>query len=152
MILEAAALEFSIRGLQGARLEAIAAQARITRAMIYYYYGGREGLYIATLEDAYRRIRDSERALDIRDVEPIEAMKKFARFRIDYYVANPVMVALLGIENQQKAAYLRNSKEIRERADLSLEPLKTALVQGQAMGLFRIPARLRVKAPATSRE
>ena len=46
-------------------------------------------------------------------------------------------LALLAIENQHKAEYLKNSKEISARAGISLEPLGAILQQGQAQGIFR---------------
>ena len=136
-LLMAASQEFASRGLQGARLEEIAREANITRAMIYYYFGGREGLYLAALEEAYRDIRASERAIDLTGLGPVDAMRRLAQFRIDYYVENPLIVALLAIENQHKAEYLKNSKEISARAGISLEPLGAILQQGQAQGIFR---------------
>lgn len=136
-LLLAASREFANRGLQGARLEVIASEAKITRAMVYYYFGGREGLYLAALEEAYRHIRASEQAIDLEGLSPVDAMRKLMCFRIDYYVDHPLMVALLAIENQQKAVYLKNSQEIRARAGTSLEPLKSTLRQGQDDGVFR---------------
>jgi AcrR family transcriptional regulator len=38
--------------------------------MIYHYFGGKEGLYIAVLEETYRRIRDLEATLDLRRSHP----------------------------------------------------------------------------------
>ena len=136
-LLAAASREFAERGFQGARLEVIASEAGITRAMVYYYFGGREGLYLAALEEVYRHIRTSESALDLEGLTPVDAMRKLACFRIDYYVENPLIVALLAIENQHKAEYLKNSQEISARAGISLEPLGAILQQGQAEGVFR---------------
>ena len=136
-LLAAASREFAERGFQGARLEVIASEAGITRAMVYYYFGGREGLYLAALEEVYRHIRTSERALALEGLGPVDAMRRLTRFRIDYYVENPLIVALLAIENQHKAEYLKNSQEISARAGISLEPLGAILQQGQAQGIFR---------------
>ncbi|MFC5607633.1 TetR/AcrR family transcriptional regulator [Variovorax soli] len=136
-LLKAAAAEFASRGLQGARLEAIAAEARITRAMIYYYFGGRDGLYLATLEESYRRIREAEAAIDLRGLDPVESMRKITRFRIDYYVQNPSLVALVAIENQNQASYIKGSREIRSQAGASLDALQSVLRQGQEAKVFR---------------
>ena len=136
-LLMAASQEFARRGLQGARLEEIAREANITRAMVYYYFGGREGLYLAALEDAYHHIRASERAIDLDGLNPVDAMRRLAQFRIDYYLDNPLMVALIAIENQQRAQHLKNSKEIHARAEHSLQPLASVLQQGQVQGVFR---------------
>ena len=57
-ILDVARTEFVEHGLSGARVDAIAARMRTTKRMIYYYFGSKQGLYLAVLEQAYRGIRD----------------------------------------------------------------------------------------------
>src|SRR5208337_5608976 len=49
-ILEAAERIFGDEGLEGARTEAIAAAAGVNKALLYYYFGSKEGLYRAVLE------------------------------------------------------------------------------------------------------
>ena len=49
-ILQAATAEFAENGLKGARVDAIAKRAKINKAMIYYIFGGKEDLYMATLK------------------------------------------------------------------------------------------------------
>ena len=56
-IIDVATEEFAGKGFSGARVDRIAARTRTSKRMIYYYFGGKEGLYIAVLEEAYRRIR-----------------------------------------------------------------------------------------------
>jgi AcrR family transcriptional regulator len=58
-ILEVATREFAEKGLAGARIDEIAEAMRTSKRMIYYYFGSKEGLYIAVLEEAYRRMRRS---------------------------------------------------------------------------------------------
>ncbi len=59
-ILEVAMAEFASEGYSGARVDAIAARTRTSKRMIYYYFGGKEQLYLAVLEEAYRSIRALE--------------------------------------------------------------------------------------------
>jgi TetR/AcrR family transcriptional regulator len=49
-ILEAAGRIFAEAGLAGARIDAIAAAADINKAMLYYYFKSKDGLYRAVLE------------------------------------------------------------------------------------------------------
>jgi len=53
-ILTAAARVFAETGLAGARIEAIAAGAGVNKALLYYYFNGKESLYLAVLEDQFR--------------------------------------------------------------------------------------------------
>jgi AcrR family transcriptional regulator len=137
LLLEVAAREFSSRGFAGARLEQIAADANITRAMIYYHFGGREGLYVAVLEDAYNAIWRAEHAIRIDDLEPIEALRRLVEFRVSYYIDHPTFVALVSIENQLEAKHLRRVESVTLSAAPSLEHTAAVLAQGQAQGVFR---------------
>ena len=66
-ILDVAISEFARNGYSGARVDEIAARTRTTKRMIYYYFGGKEQLYVAALEQAYSTARDAERQLDVGD-------------------------------------------------------------------------------------
>src|SRR5215203_1312657 len=74
-ILEVAEAEFGEKGLAGARIDEIAEATKTSKRMIYYYFGSKEGLYLAVLEDAYRRVRDIESELHLQDLEPEQALR-----------------------------------------------------------------------------
>jgi AcrR family transcriptional regulator len=61
-ILAAAALEFSERGYAGARVDRIARRARVNKAMLYYHFGSKQGLYRTILRQTFGAIA---RELDI---------------------------------------------------------------------------------------
>lgn len=50
-ILRAAIREFSAHGLAGARTDAIAESANVNKALLYYYFKNKRGLYAAALEE-----------------------------------------------------------------------------------------------------
>jgi TetR/AcrR family transcriptional regulator len=50
-ILRAAIREFSAHGLAGARTDAIAESAKVNKALLYYYFKSKTGLYAAALEE-----------------------------------------------------------------------------------------------------
>src|SRR5437588_9976060 len=50
-ILAAALLEFSEKGIAGARVDAIAARAGVNKRMLYYYFGSKDDLYRAVLRN-----------------------------------------------------------------------------------------------------
>ena len=52
-MVQAALDEFASRGFKGASMDAIAARTHTTRALINYYFGSKENLYIAVLEQMY---------------------------------------------------------------------------------------------------
>ena len=64
---------FAEQGYSGARVDEIAERTRTTKRMIYYYFGGKEELYLAVLENAYRGIREAEQQLQVDHVDPVDA-------------------------------------------------------------------------------
>jgi len=64
-ILQAAIREFSVHGLAGARTDAIAESAKANKALLYYYFKSKSGLYTAALEEiASAVVERTLRALD----------------------------------------------------------------------------------------
>ena len=55
-ILDAAVREFSENGLAGARTEHIAEAAGVNKALLYYYFEGKDALYLAALEAVAERV------------------------------------------------------------------------------------------------
>jgi TetR/AcrR family transcriptional regulator len=55
-ILRAAIQEFSAHGLAGARTDAIAESAKVNKALLYYYFKNKQGLYAAAFEEASNSI------------------------------------------------------------------------------------------------
>src|SRR6186997_938790 len=52
-LLAAAAAEFAARGFDGAKVDRIAATARINKAMIYYHFKSKANLYREVLRDVF---------------------------------------------------------------------------------------------------
>src|ERR1700691_4959510 len=77
-ILEVAIGEFARDGYSGARVDEIAARTSTTKRMIYYYFGGKEQLYIAALERVYSLFRDVEARLDVDHLDPGAAIRQLA--------------------------------------------------------------------------
>ena len=57
-ILAAAIAEFASRGFKGASMDAIAARTQTTRALINYYFGSKERLYLTVLERVYAEMAE----------------------------------------------------------------------------------------------
>jgi AcrR family transcriptional regulator len=61
-VLAAARAEFAARGFSGAGVDRIALKARVNKAMIYYHFAGKMGLYREVLRDGFRRLTGEARA------------------------------------------------------------------------------------------
>jgi AcrR family transcriptional regulator len=136
-ILAAAAEEFATKGLAGARVDGIAAAADCNKAMLYYFFTSKEGLYVEVLEESYAHMRESERGLDLAHLPPLKAITRLVEFKFDYYNKHPILIKLLSGENLNQATFLRQSKRLRGMQSPLLETLTTVLKAGEAEGSMR---------------
>jgi AcrR family transcriptional regulator len=136
-ILAVATAEFADRGYAGARINEIAAKTSTTKRMIYYYFGGKEGLYVAVLEQAYRRIRGLESRLDVEHLDPVAAVRELCGLTFDHHETHPEFIRLVSIENIHHAEHLVGSELLSGMADPVLAVLGRILDRGWAAGLFR---------------
>ncbi|MDH5539242.1 MAG: TetR family transcriptional regulator [Rhizobacter sp.] len=136
-ILEVATHEFSEKGLAGARIDDIAEAMRTSKRMIYYYFGSKERLYIAVLEEAYRRIRSIEAGLHLDDLSPEDALRRLVGFTVDYQLANPDFIRLVANENMHRGEYLAQSKVIQELNVPAIDAVAKVYARGLAAGVFR---------------
>jgi AcrR family transcriptional regulator len=139
-IIEVATREFAEQGYTGARVDRIAERTRTTKRMIYYYFGGKEGLYVAVLEHAYAGIRQSERDLDLTGLRPIEAMRRLAELTYDHHVAHPEFIRLVSIENIHRAEHLASSEALRNLNMPVTDLIAGLLADGRADGTVRADA------------
>src|ERR1700739_4887587 len=135
-ILTVARAEFTDHGLNGARVDAIAEKTRTTKRMIYYYFGSKEGLYSAVLEQAYAGIRATEAALALDELDPQTALRHLIEATFDYDDAHPEFVRLVAIENIHQADHLKRLPTMQSvNADV-LATLDAILTRAQTAGVF----------------
>src|SRR5580658_10403844 len=109
-ILDGATGEFARNGCSGARVDDIAAKTRTTKRMIYYYFGGKEQLYIAVLEQAYSVARDAERRLDVDHLDPVSAIRTLAELTFDHHEFHPDFISLVAVENIHRGEFIAKSQ------------------------------------------
>jgi AcrR family transcriptional regulator len=136
-ILKAATDEFATRGFKGASMDAIAARTHTTRALINYYFGSKEKLYIEVLEQGYTGIRQAESELDLDHLPPVDAILRIVEFTFNYYIAHESFVRLVTAENQAKGRYLKKSKPMRSLNRTIVDTLAGVIRRGQQEGVFR---------------
>jgi AcrR family transcriptional regulator len=136
-IVAAAIDEFAARGFKGASMDAIAARTHTTRALINYYFGSKEKLYIAVLEHVYAEIREAEAKLDLDHLPPAEAVRRIVEFTYNYYLTHEGFVRLVVAENQARGRHLKKSRAMRTLNRPIIDRLARVITRGQAEGLFR---------------
>jgi AcrR family transcriptional regulator len=135
-ILDVATREFADRGYAGTRVDEIAARTRTTKRMIYYYFGGKEQLYVAVLESAYATARETERAVDVDDLDPRAAIRRLAELTFDHHESHPDFIRLVSIENIHRAEHMRKSERLQNLNFPAIERIERILERGHADGVF----------------
>lgn len=86
-VLDAALAEFAVHGIAGARVDRIAAAARINKAQMYAYFGSKDGLFDAVF---------AEQLSTIVDAVPLTAddLPGYAVALYDEYLERPELIRL----------------------------------------------------------
>lgn len=136
-ILEVAMGEFAEKGLAGARIDEIAAITHTSKRMIYYYFQNKEGLYLAVLEEAYRRMRQTEGELNLDNLDPEAALRRLVEFTFDHHAGNEAYIRMVVAENMNRGQYLAQSKTIQALNIAAIEAIEKLYSRGLAQGVFR---------------
>ena len=136
-ILRAATKVFARHGFAGGRIEQISKAAKSYDRMIYYYFGSKEALFIAVIEDTYRRFNDAEQALALDTNRPLAALDAMIRFVWGYYQKNPEFITLLNSENLLRGKHIAKSVRAKDYSSPALAITDSVLQAGISQGLFR---------------
>jgi len=134
-IVDIATQEFVEKGLAGARIDEIA--GRSTKRKIYYYFEGKDELYRAVLERAYRRVRESEAQVDIDKGTAVEALRRLIEHDVRYHSQHPELVRLVMNENIHRAEHLKQIEGLPQGNRRVIEILEQIIARGEAEGSFR---------------
>ena len=136
-ILEVAMAEFAEKGLAGARIDEIAAATQTSKRMIYYYFASKEGLYLAVLEESYRRMRAIESQLHLDDLPPVTALRRLVEFTFDHHYGNENYIRLVVSENMNHGQFLAQSKSIQALNVPAISSIERLYRRGVEEGIFR---------------
>lgn len=138
-ILRAAAEEFAEHGIAGARTEAIAREARVNKALLYYYFKDKETLYGAVLDNAFSGLKATVfRVLD-SDLPPREKIMTYVGTYFDFIASNQVYPKLM--QREMMRAREGHSPHIEKLVKHYFQPIyarvSELLRKGIAEGEFR---------------
>lgn len=142
-ILKAATKVFARHGFAGGRIEQISKSAKSYDRMIYYYFGNKEGLFVAVIEDAYHRFNEAESRVVLNFDDPIEDLKTLVRFMWTYYRDHPEFITLLNSENLQRGKHISKSMRASQYSLRAISLLANVLDSGVEAGVFRPNIRAR---------
>jgi AcrR family transcriptional regulator len=97
----------------------------------------KEGLFIAVIEDTYRRFNEAEQGLVLDTTQPLSALDAMIRFVWTYYQKNPEFITLLNSENLLRGKHIGKSARAKEYSSPALAITDRVLQSGISAGLFR---------------
>jgi TetR/AcrR family transcriptional regulator len=136
-ILREATAEFAARSYDGARVDSIARRCRLSKNMLYHYFGSKEGLFIAVLERMYETLRKRQRDFAARAGDPVKAMRQLVAHTFSALLDHPEVIALLNSENFHHGRHIKRSRRVRDLYDPLVDTIREVLRRGVAEGVFR---------------
>ena len=136
-ILKAAIKVFAKSGFSGGRVEQISRTANSFDRMIYYYFGSKEKLFIAALEEIYRRFCEAESKVALDLDQPAESLRTVILFMWTYYQKHPEFITLLNSENLHRGVHISKSMRAREYSAAAISILDKVLKSGISEKVFR---------------
>ena len=92
-ILNSATDVFAEKGKHGTHLDEIALRAGVNKAMVYYYYSGKENLYREVLKnvliDIHGRVKEAVNKIDVEDKDVVSAIEKVVRSHFRAFSSRP---------------------------------------------------------------
>jgi len=138
-ILKAAAQEFAAHGIAGARTDAIAREARVNKALLYYYFKDKETLYGAVLDHAFSGMRSTVFQVLDSDLPPREKIMAYVGAYFDFIASNQIYPKLM--QREMMRAREGHSEHIDRLVKTYFQPVYRRvgelLHKGIAEGEFR---------------
>ena len=107
-ILNAALNEFACEGFGGARMDKIAKQAGVNKAMIFYYFSSKELLYKSLLKDVMVNIFGPMSQLLAAETDANRFLEKIPALQINFFAKNLDFVRIVTLD------LIRNPDNIKE--------------------------------------
>lgn len=138
-ILSAAVEEFARDGIAGARTDAIAHAAHVNKALLYYYFKDKEGLYQAVLDQVFSGLLEKILHAITGPGSPQERILAYAGAHFDYIAGNPLYPRIvLGEMTRMRLGKPHEFERIAMKYFMPLfQKLAELLREGQKKGEFR---------------
>jgi len=114
-MLDAAVQMFSVNGYHETSMDAIAAEAEISKPMLYLYYGSKEELFGACLDRELTRFVDDVRGKIDLTQSPKELLRNAVLAFLTYIDANRASWMVLYTQATSSQAFAHTVREGRER-------------------------------------
>ena len=138
-ILESARLVFFRDGFAAANLDEVAERAEVAKGTLYRYFENKAELYVAVLTHNGRVFEEKLRATVSPELEPVEQIRRTARFYFNHWTQNPEYFAIFwALENQELIGELPKGvvEEVTKLWEACLRVLADVIARGVKEGRF----------------
>jgi len=138
-ILEAALREFSLQGKQGARMQTIADDAGVNKALLHYYFSSKENLYHEVLQRTLNRALFNVESSFDEQLSPKQQIENLISNYFQFFCETPELPRLMMWEVTANPEIMRQmfSATIQKSEYPLPEMLERVLAQGVKQKMFR---------------
>jgi TetR/AcrR family transcriptional regulator len=139
VVLSAARKEFAKLGLAGARVDEIVRAAGVSKQVIYYYFGSKDGLFRAALLSSYEEIlaNNLEYLRNAPGGSPERRLRNMIVHLFDRISIHREVIALIVEENRYRGQHLRHSDLPYRSSEPMVAHLADILREGEISRLFK---------------
>ncbi|APT92061.1 TetR family transcriptional regulator [Corynebacterium phocae] len=127
---------FAQRGYADTKLETIARESGMSKRMIHYRFGDKQGLYQQALGAAARRLAPKLSELKVNSTVPVEGVRVLVDIIYRNFVAEPEAVRMLTQESVIQSLDTTTRSAVADLSDITLH-LDKLLMRGHDSGAFR---------------
>ncbi|MDT0509597.1 TetR/AcrR family transcriptional regulator [Novosphingobium sp. MMS21-SN21R] len=137
-IVDAAKEEFSAHGFDGTTVDSICRRARVSKQLLYYYFGSKSDLYTIILKEAAEKTAAFIACTEYAALAPEEALKQFMHNMFREFVERPQIVRMTIDEAQHAFAHVGKTSPLAAMLRTLIdEVLRPIVERGCAEGIFR---------------
>jgi AcrR family transcriptional regulator len=134
-LLEVALQEFAERGFAGAKVDRIARRARVNKAMLYYHFRSKAGLYLTILREQFAALGEAAATARMPDLPADQQLNHFIDAIAREAAARPHFPAIWLREIAEGGRHLDGTVVLALRR--VLETLAAILEDGRKAGVLR---------------
>ena len=134
-ILAAAAAEFAARGFDGAKVDRIAARARVNKAMLYYHFKNKADVYRAVLRDLFQAMAEAVHQSQAQGGQPADQLRRYIRAVSAEAARQPLLPSIWLREMAEGGRHLDGS--VLRHLTSVLGVLASIVHEGHDNGIFR---------------
>ncbi len=135
LVLAAAIQEFAGKGFDGAKVDRIAAEAGVNKAMLYYHFSSKAALYLEILREQFGSVADAVEAVRAAGGSPVDQLRGFTTAIARQALARPHFPHMWLREIADGGRHVDASVIMQFRRVLGT--LAAILAEGEHAGVFR---------------